>query len=368
MPNPEIYRQLAQEPQKSAQGRSFQNVLDFLAEQVFPIELKTQVPPKHPNQTQENWERNLRITGLYLGTGPNQTLDEIGGDVLTRERIRQIVKETVRKIQANSNQEMQERFPLESFYFGKPQDKVTIGKRISKRHGNLPLKVGGAILKGQSLSEIRRRFGHRKVYSALHTLRKWGIEIPREKSVRERFASLANPELSDQEVQKILDTVTGSAYRYLSRGKNPILTKVSGIARSASLFLTSRDVGLISTVLKKAGIGVGFAPSGSFRRKSGEQIQFRYHFIRTLDTDRAVNLLKQAPEFEHLKTNPVAVLGRPSAEIPSCYKLQSGEFAAVMNLVAEIRGRRLNQKSRIKLVKIINADCPVSVYKRRASY
>ena len=313
MASPEIPIPIVREPPNPIQEQRFQNTLDFLAEATpNPSAIIRPWPPRSKNLTETNWQRNFTIAGRSLGT--DAKLLKIGNDYhLTKERVRQIVKRCVLVLYKNSDLQTQSRFPLENFSFDK------------------------------SLTREAKR-----------------IKLQRKQNLRK----LTIPDLPDYEAQKILDTVTRSSYQVLSRSGNPVLIAVSDIARNAGLNLNPRNVGIISSFLKKAGIGVGFAPHRSYRRKSGEQIQTGYHFIRTLDRNRAISVLKQAPEVEHVKTNPAAVLGKPSAEIPSIYKLRSGEFAPVMGLVTEIRGRRLNQKSRTKLVEIIAADCPVSVYKR----
>src|SRR3990167_10061358 len=69
MASPEISPQIAQEPQKPPQERSFQNTIDFLAEATpTSIDLRTPWPPRHKCQTETDWQRNFTIAGRYLGT------------------------------------------------------------------------------------------------------------------------------------------------------------------------------------------------------------------------------------------------------------------------------------------------------------
>ena len=313
MASPEIPIPIVREPPNPIQEQRFQNTLDFLAEATpNPSAIIRPWPPRSKNLTEANWQRNFTIAGRSLGT--DATLEKIGNDYhLTKERVRQIAKRCVLVLYKNSDLQTQSRFPLENFSFDKSPT------REAKR-----------------------------------------IKLQRKQNLRK----LTIPDLPDYETQKILNTVTRSSYQVLSRGENPVLIAVSDIARNAGLNLDSRNVGIISSFLKKAGIGVGFAPHKSYRRKSGEQIQTGYHFIRTLDRNRAVSMFKQAPEVEHLKINPVTILGKTSGEMPSVNvsKLKSGEFASVMNLIAEIRGRRIGPGSKIKLTDIVEDNCPVSIY------
>jgi len=366
MSTAEFLRPTPQAETETVPKKSFQNLMDFLAVQVFPIDLKTQVPPKNSNQNQEKWERNLRITGVYAGTDPDQTLDEIGGDDLSRERIRQIVNNAVKRLWQIQTPQLKETFPWESLDFDKSHTLAGRQKQSQKR-GGISLKVVQLVSQGKSATEIREilEISGRSLCAVRQTLKNWGIEVPRQKRVRERFASLADPKLSDREVQKVLDTITRYTYIVLSQGEKPLLTKLSNLARDAGLIFSSRDIGLISAVLKKAGVRIGFvANKHNYRRKSGAQTNWGYHFIRTLDRNRAVSMFKQAPEAEHLRINPVTVLGKTSGEMPSVNvsKLKSGEFASVMNLIAEIRGRRIGSGSKIKLTDVVEDNCPVSIY------
>src|SRR3990167_7216830 len=69
MSNPEISTQFPQEQQKTARGKSFQNILDFLAEATPTLSyLRTPWPPRHKNQTETYWQRNFTIAGRYFGT------------------------------------------------------------------------------------------------------------------------------------------------------------------------------------------------------------------------------------------------------------------------------------------------------------
>ena len=97
--------------------------------------------------------------------------------------------------------------------------------------------------------------------------------------------------------------------------------------------------------------------------KPGGQKQARNYFIRTLDNNRAVTILQQASEVNHLRKNPVTVLGKPVQHIPTTYEFVRNEgLASVMNLISEIRGRRISPNSNIKLTDVIANDCPISIY------
>lgn len=359
MASPEIQAYTAKEQPKIAQGRSFQNTLDFLAEVRTPIWFRFPWPPQGKNQTAADWQRNHAIAGRYLGT--DATHQEIANDEnLTRQRIQQIVKSVVTGLHANSSQEFRKRYPLESFDFKKPLA-LAARLRISQSRSGIVSEVANLLLREQSLSQIKKELGSQRVSTALKTLENWGIDIPRNTMLRRRFARLADPDLLESQVKQIFDTVNRSAYHYLSRGPNPLLKPIKDIAEGVGLFYGSAHTRLIAKVLRKAGIAVGFAKHKTYIRKSKGQVSSGYHFIRALDADRAKSALEKSSEIAHLKTNPVTVLGKWADEIPTVHKLQnSGQFMSVMNLVIDIRGKKIGPKG--KLADLIFQDCPVPIF------
>ena len=297
MASPEVSTLIAQEPKKSAQGRSFQNILDFLAEATpTPTDLRTPWPPRQKNQTEKMRQRNFIIAGRFLGT--DDPLEEIGnGYNLTRERIRQIVKKVVEDLHKISIQEVQEAFPIESFDFDKSHT-LEGRKRKSQVMGGRSFKVDQLVTQGKSAPEIRDTLGitSQSLYAARQTLKGWGIEVPTRKDIyHKKLEELQNPDLSDTEAQEILDAITRSGYRELSRGEKPVLTPVSIIARGAGLLFTTRDIKRFFYLLKKSGIPASSVARQKTNKNAGRQvIVTSYYFIRSLDTDRAAATLKQS--------------------------------------------------------------------------
>jgi len=153
MASPEISTQFPQEQQKTARGKSFQNILDFLAEATPTLSyLRTPWPPRHKNQTETYWQRNFTIAGRYFGT--DTTLEQIGKDYhTTRERIRQIVKAVVKTLHQNSRQETQMLHPINSFDFDKSRT-LEGRKRKSQKSGGKSFMVAELISQGKSGPEI----------------------------------------------------------------------------------------------------------------------------------------------------------------------------------------------------------------------
>ena len=297
MGNPEILRQLIQEPHKTAQARSFQNTLDFLADATPTFRyLQTPWPPRHNNLTETIWQRNYTIAGRYFGT--DATLSEIANDEhISRERIRQIAKAVVKALYRNSNLAVQYLHRPDRFDFDKSHTLEGRQKK-SQQRGGRSFQIAELVSQGMSSPEIKDTLGlsSASLCNARRILKDWGINLPTEKELyQEKVEKLIDPDLSDAEAQKILDTITKSNYSNCSRGEEPVLIPVSRVARCAGLLFTSRDIKFFYSILRKSGIPASSVARQKTNKNAGRQvIVTSYYFIRSLDTDRAAATLKQS--------------------------------------------------------------------------
>ena len=296
MANPEILRQLIQEPHKTAQARSFQNTLDFLADATPTFRyLQTPWPPRHNNLTETIWQRNYNIAGRYFGT--DATLSKIAKDEnLTRERIRQIAKAVVKALYRNSNLAVQYLHRPERFDFDKSYTLEGRQKK-SQQRGGRSFQIAELVSQGMSSPEIKDTLGlnSASLCNARRILKDWGINMPTEKELNlEKSEKLKDPDLSDAEAQKILDTITKSNYSNCSRGEEPVLIPVSRVARGADLLFTSRDIKFLYSILRNSGIPASSVPLQKSNKNLPMQTIPRYYFIRSLDIDRAITALKQS--------------------------------------------------------------------------
>lgn len=236
----------------SSQKRSFENTLAFVSDErvsSFPIDTKTQIPPRSKSMTQTQWERNWRIVGAYLGT--DKLLEEIGRDPgITKERVRQIVKSGVKKLHQIQSTEIRDEFLLGKFGYWKPLP-IVLRRRRSESKGGVAVKIEQALAKGKTLPKIKEEFTSEQVLTARTTLRQWGIEIPYEhQPILPKYLKLRDPELADWEKQKLLDSIEHhGALRILSSGEEPLIVSVSKVGRKAGLFFSNKKLILFTHCL-----------------------------------------------------------------------------------------------------------------------
>jgi len=357
----------------SSQEKSFKNTLAFVTDERVssaPIGTRVQIPPIGKWMNQAQWERIWDITGEYLGT--DKTLEEVGRDFdIKRERVRQIVKKGVKQLRQIQSAEVKREFPFYQFDYRKPLS-LPSRRRRSEAHGGLSVRVEKALLEGKTIPQIKEVFSSTQIYEARKALSRWGIKVPSEINyILPRFEKLKDPQLSDEEKQKLLDNVKDRRIlRVLSSGEEPLIIPVSRIGWQAGLFFHADKVNFIYTLLRSKGV-----PASSFShfiRSPGEnrkKERLTYYFICASDRDRAIEIVKDAKELDQLRVNPVIILGKTIDKIPRVGELEnSGNYSHLGSLVIEIRGKSLARN--INAENIIIDDCPASVirYKRSTFY
>ncbi len=321
----------------------------------MPIDLKTHFPPKNSHPAQK-WEFRYSIAGRYIGG--DDPLEQIaGGFDLTRERIRQIVKKGIKEIWGNSPPEIKDRFPFASFNFRKPLS-LKSRQRKSQAHGGQSLVVYN-LTQGKSPAEIRKALGgtyhgryKRKV------LRSWGIDIPRQNN---DYSQLAQAQISAADAQKVLDSIRNISVPDMLRRTNPLIVSLLPVARKADLYPRSQDLPDILGVLQSQGV-----PSRAVAvttHKNGQEVKITYRILPAVFEKRAIGYLANALELEHLRENPVTVLGKPTDQIPNTYELcRSGNYRHLGPLIKDIRGEAIASRSKVTIPQILEG-CPVPVYR-----
>lgn len=221
-------------------GKEFERTLEFvLRAGSVPIDNKPANggfwPLKPACQSPEQYERAYEITGRYLGT--DDTLEEIGGELrLTRERVRQIVEQIIRRLYKTADKSIQADYPLETLDLKKPRTLVSRGK-----------------------------------HSRLN---------------RDR-ASLTAKDLSYEEKRGIMSKVSRHRLRTGLKGDTPLFVTVSDLAKEAGLFVRGRELVSLVKTLEELVIPVGkIETSGRKGRK------FYYYFICATDKKEAVRMLR----------------------------------------------------------------------------
>lgn len=352
--------------------KSFKNTLAFVTDErvsSVPIDTKVQIPSRHRNMNQTQWERRWEVVGEYLGT--DKILEEVSRDSdITEERVRQIVKQGVKQLHRIQSAEVKSEFPLDQFSYRKPLP-VSSRRRYSEAHGGSAVRIEQALLEGKTVPQIKKDFKPMQIFNARRTLGKWGIEIPYELSpILPRFEKLRDPKLYDEEKQKLLDSVehaNNSVLKVLSSGEEPFTIPVFRIGWEAGLFFRTDKVNIIYALLRSKGVPASyFSYFVRSRRGNKEKKRYTYYFICATDRDRAVEIIKGAEELDQFKVNPVTILGKATDRIPRVGELiNSGNYSRVWALVNDIRGRPIGRHGRTE--DIFLDDCPVSIFKHHVN-
>lgn len=349
-------------------GKSFENTLAFAGEaSAVPFDLKTYFPPKPPNQSNEYWQRDWEMTGLYLGT--DKSLEEIGKDhALTRARVHQIIWKNLLKLHEASSEDIKKRYPIETLGFGKPLT-IESRKRMSLGKGGKSVEVQAMIHQGKSAKDIKAELGltGEQLSGARSVLRRWDTNLPYENEAsspkyRQNLARLRADALSFEEAQKILDRVTNGVYQTHVGGDKALFFPIRKLAQEAGLIVSSQKTPSLVKILNEERIATGMVEFRS--RKQGVH---RYHFITISDKDRAKQVFLNHPDLAPFGVNPVRVMGKDSHYIPTSGRLKfSGLYSGLRTFFIEIGYPRHYPTFGLLAADIIDLNCPVSIYVYRS--
>lgn len=344
---------------------SFENLVNFVCDpevSSVPIDTCSFTPPKLKGQKPKHWGRMFEIVGAYLGT--EQSLEEVGREFgLTRQRICQIARKGVRVMYAAQNQDIRDKYPWESFDFNKPLG-VSNFRKISEAGGGTSCRVEELYLLGYTLDEIARVMGKDvcQISQVRGILRGWGVNLPYKFApVLPRFEQLRNPKLTDEDKQRLLDSIkVNGALAVLSSGENPLVVAVSNVGDQAGLYIKYSKASIIYDVLRRNGV-----PASTFSETVNNNGKKRYrshYFIHTADIKRAIEVIKGASELDEYKSGKAIAIGKPTDRVPRCAELKkSGEYGSISSLVKKLRGRSYHP--RVRAEDIIAEDCPVGVFR-----
>lgn len=365
--------------ERSAKQAGFARTLEFLqASTLVPLEKKPSkgfYPSKSPEQEIDKWQRNWEIAGLYAGT--DTTFQDIGQRYggLTRERVRQIFKEGVKKLHLVSKVEIQNQFPLEGLELRKPLTFVS-RLRLSQAQGGMMKKVLDEARAGKTPGQIKQELDI--TYTQLARKRKQlqsiGIHIGyiyerRSSEYQTRIKKLKEGNLSKDKVQKLFDEMTSHIYQRLSSGENPILSPLTTVTRESGIFIEGRRKGfpLVAHLLKKGGIPVGSAPFKN--RTTGKQYDVAYYFIRESDIPKAGEILNTDPRLEAFRNNPVRVFGKKDTTIPTTYEFgYSPSYKVLRGLLSELGYPMHGARPVLITSSLITDECPASIFMHQGSY
>lgn len=122
-------------------------------------------------------ERDLGLTLVYL-LNPDLNQEDTGKtyNVRSRQRVQQIIYQTVKDLWQNCSRPMQVFFPIEELILEKPLTQKT-REKISLALGGISIKVRDKLMSGKSVEQIERELGALAVVHARKVLKGWGIEV-----------------------------------------------------------------------------------------------------------------------------------------------------------------------------------------------
>lgn len=329
---------------------SWDNTLNFLAGLTPPISEANDPEAGSLYKWRGLKDRNLEILGWYAGT--DESGKKVGRryNIPTRERVRQIVTRTLKLLHTSAPESLQEQYPWESL--------------STDKQGRLTAKVAELVTQGKSSHQIQKELGisNKQLNYRRHKLKRRGVKLPplppAQESTLVKFASLNNPDITEEEAAKFLDRITTKS-RYSILHEAGLIVDLSNLTRKAGLFTERRDIPLIYEELRQQQFPVRKLPPV----KEQNKIIGYYYFIATITENKAIQLLQEAPQFQHLKENPVKVVAGQTDKIPNTNALEnSGKFAHIGTLIRVMRGVRLSPSSKIKIADIVDGS-PIPVFR-----
>lgn len=326
--------------------------------QALPLSLK---PPR------QFWQRNLAITKEYI-LGDDITLTDVGMVYgINRERIRQIIANTVGKLWSNSPEEVQKLLPLNQMRLAKPRS-LQYRQDQSLRLGGRSFIVARLLAKGSSLEKLKQAAGGSHNLGRVRVvLEGWGLEIPRSKrNLYTLYQPLESPAAGYKLPQSLTNEIDRSVYetdlRRSRKTGNRILISLRGLTRECGLhweYADTRVTDIISRVISEAGIDV----MKIFEEvKSGPQEGTRMRFvIPSAFADQAKQVLRSDPRLEPYRKNPIEKIYGPQSEhMPTTTDLVSWkEYGGLSSLLGQIGRKRVYKKL---LGNMFDDQCPVPIY------
>lgn len=307
----------------------------------------------------ENTVLGINIVGTYFAF-PDTTLESIGNVYgISRERVRQLVEDTLLDLWNLSSPEVQSKFPLRKLYEGK----------TNKLRG-ANLQAFTMIQEGKTAREIYQKLGvdSTKFSQVRSILSKRNVNLEYLSYESERLAKEIEGSQSDEETSKLLSKIDRNMHANMTRlGDRPITT-LKDLATQSGFFFSNRDLKIFLEVLKEANF-----PLGIVNRKvplgKGKFVEQNYYFIASKDLRRGVSILRESDTLHKFKTSPIRkITGEWSDEVPSTWQLTgSGEYKTVGSLLRRfgIHLPRLSIESKRLLM---GEDCEVEVFAYKGGY
>lgn len=339
-------------------NRSWDNTLGFLVELNYPIDAlnvqsaddpKNWLPPvrNFHRDCVEQYERQFERFSRYAGF--DGTMAGVGAEFgVTKERVRQIVDETLKSLYEHAPLAVKEKYLPKSLATRK--NKTTEQKmRLSLARGGKSVKVAEALAEHQSVKQISEQFGG--LAGSRTILKGWGLDLPyvQEPTV-EKFSGLGDGDLKPRGTQSLLNQVDSHG-QYRTLLKAGLVFNLTSTARRAGLFACGRDIARICEALDVNGVPRARVIH-SRNQKVGKKVNVAwYHYIAAKDEARAIAALESFACLEDLRTNPVTVIGNSGRhEIPTTTQLRNHErYEHIGNLIKEMIGRQFQNNNGVTI-------------------
>lgn len=316
--------------------------------------------PLYKRQPNEVWARQWNILGTYLYT--HATYSQLGKVYknISRERVRQIVKESAERLYMYSPQELRDRYPVEQLGLGKPLSDIERIRRSEVQGGRVK-EVLELLQQGKSTKEIQEILGlsRSQVQNLRKTVRHHNktLDYIQQSRNSEIIEHLTNPDASKDSRQQQLDRL--SIHALYSKRMKGVVTRLSDLNKQAGLNTggSHRKKDLVIEAIKTANI-----PIGVVEKKYKTQLM-RYGVVANIDSDAVMEVLMHDPTLEPLRKKKYVVqtIGE-TQEVPSASQLtKSDKYLSLRKLLGDPVWR-LYCTSNLSIEELFGDDLPSPVY------
>ncbi len=320
---------------------------------------------KEPNGLNiSTWIRDRNILGVALLSHANNIqIGDIYG--IGRDRVRRIINETSFTIWQNCSEGIREKFPYGEIPFDRSYGNQNPENMLLQ--DNLGSRIVGFLENGLTALGVRSELSDvspQRLYKNLRSLRKLGFEVPGLDMTKAENLSISvglqDTNLSDEQIQSLLDSVKLRFYQAMIKSKEIIVPVRDLLKQAGFYYRTDWDADLFYQAIKKAGI-----PFGSVKNTihKGPQARIRfYHFIASLHLRRAIDSLASNPDLKRFLENHIKHCAGPEVPLPTTTKLQNPKEFGRCGRVFQECGISHQHYSKMNIDEFFQG-CPVPVFR-----
>lgn len=280
------------------------------------------------------------------------------GKPLTKQRICQIRSRFLEEARGHVSPQLQSSHPLSEL----------LARRLSPLN-ETDIRVRGMAERGDSPKEISLTVGKEALRSARGTFGRRGVAIPLTNIFYERLKTEVEAEADYEKLQKILDSLTIISLLYhLQRSNHDtkrVFASLTSVLRQGGFYLHG-NLAIFAEKLKEKGIPVRRVTNASIKPVRARWIVFDKH------EERIIDALKDDPDLQGSKENPVKQICGPTAPIPRTTEFRkrghSGKYGSnIAEIIREITGYYTSGRNRRRVGDFL-IGCPVPVFKHGHRY